>query len=206
MCSVKILIRLRECWANISESLLGKHFQRYIFWRCGSNSHIHRTSPLPFSQVSLFPIATFLTFILLHCSWCQCHEAAIEHLQVLQHSGDYISFPLLVKGLNITGSRFLFCNVFFVSKGNLFDVYFTICMLYIRKPALGHERSAKIQISLLVCEVWSEAWLGALWIAKDAKFHLENIGSDRPARMLRLTWVFNWRTSEGTFSHVMAYI
>ena len=33
---VTILIRLREC-AGWSESLLGTHFRKYVFWHCGSN-------------------------------------------------------------------------------------------------------------------------------------------------------------------------
>ena len=37
---------------------------------------------------------------------------------------------LLMKGLNKNrDSHFLICSVFFVSKGNLFDVYFTILQL-----------------------------------------------------------------------------
>ena len=49
-----------------------------------------------FSSVvcSLFPKAIFLTFILLHCSWCQCPVATVERLPVHHHSADCISFPL----------------------------------------------------------------------------------------------------------------
>ena len=36
---------------------------------------------------------------------------------------------LLMKSLNKTETIFLICSVFFVSKGNLFDVYFTISFI-----------------------------------------------------------------------------
>ena len=85
--------------------------------------------------------------------------AAVEHLPVLYHSADYISFPLIslvplwtfedgvllmytLEGVSsvanfITAyevsinqdSHFLICGVFFVSKGNLFDVYYTTLQL-----------------------------------------------------------------------------
>ena len=85
---------------------------------------------------SLFLKAIFLTFILLHCSWCSCRVAAAERLPVLHHSADYISFPLRSLGLlwyiwectlegissvayliiayevNKTDSHFLICSVF----------------------------------------------------------------------------------------------
>ena len=35
----------------------------------------------------------------------------------------------------------------------------------------GHVRQAKIQISLRIRAVWSESYLGAFWIANDAKFN-----------------------------------
>ena len=40
----------------------------------------------------------FLTFILLHCSWCLCRVTVVERLLVLYHSADYISFPLELLG------------------------------------------------------------------------------------------------------------
>ena len=50
---------------------------------------------------------------------------------------------------------------------------------------------AKIQISLGIRAVWSEASLGAFWIAADAKFlHADIEDSDQTARIRRLIWVF----------------
>ena len=59
----------------------------------------------------------------------------------------------------------------------------------------GHMPPAKIQIRLRIRAVWSESSLGALWIAKDAKFlHANNENSDLTAQMCRLIWVFVGRT------------
>ena len=56
-------------------------------------------------------------------------------------------------------------------------------------------RSAKIQIRLHICAVWSESSLGEFWIAKDAMlFHAGNEDSDQTARMRRRIWVFVERT------------
>ena len=62
-------------------------------------------------------------------------------------------------------------------------------------------RSAKIQISLCVCVVWSESSLGAFRITNDAKFlHSDNEYSDQIAMMGKLTWVFVGRAHEKVLS------
>ena len=76
----------------------------------------------------------------------------------------------------------------------------------VRKSSFGHERSAKIQISLRIRAVWSESSLDAFWIAKDAKFvHAGIEESDLTARMRRLIWVFG-QTLKVTFFRVTAQI
>ena len=50
LCSLKILIRLRE-YAGCSESSLGAHIQRYVVWRCGS-SKIQLTLVISTSLIS----------------------------------------------------------------------------------------------------------------------------------------------------------
>ena len=68
--------------------------------RCRLHECLWRVSikpRLPFSNpkcVFLFPKAIFLTFIILHCSWCKCRVAVVERLPVLHHSADYISLLL----------------------------------------------------------------------------------------------------------------
>ena len=65
----------------------------------------------------------------------------------------------------------------------------------VRKRAVAHARPAKILISLRIRADWSESSLGAIWIAKDAKFlHADNEDSNQTARMRRLIWVFVGRT------------
>ena len=56
----------------------------------------------------------------------------------------------------------------------------------VRKRTFRYMRPAKIQISLRI-RAGSESSLGALWIAKDAKFlHADNEYSDQTARMRML--------------------
>ena len=55
----------------------------------------------------------------------------------------------------------------------------------VRKRTFGHVRPAKIQISLRICAGWSESSLGALWIAKDAKYlYADSEAADAPADLL----------------------
>ena len=57
----------------------------------------------------------------------------------------------------------------------------------VRKRTLVHGRPAKVQISLCIRTVWSEASLGAVWADKDAKFlHPDNENSGQTARSSRL--------------------
>ena len=68
-------------------------------------------------------------------------------------------------------------------------------------------RIEAIQISLRICDVGSEASLGAFRIAKDAKFlHSDNEDSGQTARKHMLIWVCWTHMSEGTFPHVAAQI
>ena len=59
--------------------------------------------PLPTPPSHLSPrlpvVLSFLTFILLHCSWCKCRVAAVKLLLVHQHSADDILFLLVSLGL-----------------------------------------------------------------------------------------------------------
>ena len=65
----------------------------------------------------------------------------------------------------------------------------------VRKGTCGHVRPAKIQISLRIHSVRSEASLGAFLIAKDTKcLHAESEDSDQTVIMQRLIYVFAWRT------------
>ena len=52
-------------------------------------------------------------------------------------------------------------------------------------------RPAKIQISLGIRPVWSEALMGAQWVAKDQSIpHVDNEDSDQTGRVPRLIYVF----------------
>ena len=58
-----------------------------------------------------------------------------------------------------------------------------------------HVRSAKIQIRLRICAVWSESSLSAFWIAKYAMIlHTDVIVLFQIARMHRLEWALDGRT------------
>ena len=75
------------------------------------------------------------------------------------------------------------------------------------KRTFGNVRPAKIQIRLRIRAVWSESSLGAFWIAKDAvstcgQRRLWSDHMDAQAN-LSLLWA---HMSEGTFSHVTAYM
>ena len=64
----------------------------------------------------------------------------------------------------------------------------------VRKYTIAQVREAKIQIGLRICAVWSESSLGAIWIAKDAKFlNANKEDSDQTARLI---WVFAGRTCD----------
>ena len=67
----------------------------------------------------------------------------------------------------------------------------------VRKSTLRHVPPVKILIRLRFCAVWSESWLGAFWIAKDAKFlHADNEDSDQTVQMYRLIWIHVGRTCQ----------
>ena len=56
--------------------------------------------------------------------------------------------------------------------------------LNVKKDTFGHVRPAKIQIRLRIRAVWSESSLGAVWLAKPAKFlHADNEDSDQTAQI-----------------------
>ena len=80
------------------------------------------------------------------------------------------------------------------SKKNKCDKKYSFKAFY---RTSGHVRPAKIQISLCIRAVWSEASLGTFWIAKGAKFlHAGTEDSGQPAWTRRLIWVFVGRTCE----------
>ena len=55
--------------------------------------------------------------------------------------------------------------------------------------------TAKTQISLGICPVWSESSLCAEWVAKDPSFlHADSEDSDQTGRMPSLIWVFARQT------------
>ena len=59
--------------------------------------------------------------------------------------------------------------------------------MYLRPP--------KTHTSLGIHQVWSEYSLGAQWVAKAPSFlYADSEDSDQTGRMLRLIWVFTWRT------------
>ena len=63
-----------------------------------------------------------------------------------------------------------------------FDIIFELQSQ--KKDTFGYALSAKIQISLRIRAVWSEPSLGAIRIAKDARFlHADNEDSDQAVRM-----------------------
>ena len=63
------------------------------------------------------------------------------------------------------------------------------------KPAKPPVRSAKTQISLGICPVWSESLLCAQCVAKDPRcLHTDSKDSDQTGRMPRLIWVFAGHT------------
>ena len=81
----------------------------------------------------------------------------------------------------------------------------------VRKCTFGHVRPAKIQISLRIRAGWSESSLGAIWIAKDAKFlHADNEDSDQTARMCRSIWIFSGvhmhKIRFLTYRHICTYV
>ena len=65
-----------------------------------------------------------------------------------------------------------------------------------RKRTFGHERPAKIQISLRIRAVWSESSLGAFLDSRGCKVFLraDNEDSNQTARMHSLIWVFDGRS------------
>ena len=63
-------------------------------------------------------------------------------------------------------------------------------------PSKLYMRTAKTQISLRIRAAWSESSHSSPRIAKDPKCLLEDSeNSDQAGWMLRLIWVFAWRTS-----------
>ena len=101
---VKILIRLREC-AGWSESSLGAHVRRYVFWRCGSNRkdyniddktgiefmilHLKLRNTLLFSGfksvlTNILNVNTFLSPVKIKpqllCYCCHLHEETVIRL------------------------------------------------------------------------------------------------------------------------------
>ena len=57
----------------------------------------------------------------------------------------------------------------------------------LRKCIFRHVRPAKNYINLRMRTVWSESWLGVVWITKDAKFlHADNEDTDQTTQMCRL--------------------
>ena len=76
-----------------------------------------------------------------------------------------------------------------------------------QKCTVGHVRTVKIQISLCNRAGWSESSLGAIWIAKDARFlHTDKVDSDQTAWMRRLIWVRLVHMSKGEFSRVEVWM
>ena len=75
-----------------------------------------------------------------------------------------------------------------------------------RKRILGHIRQAKIQISLHIRAVRSEASLGTFWLAKLAKFlHVDNEDSDQIVRMRSLILSLRRAHMTTTFSDVSVH-
>ena len=68
------------------------------------------------------------------------------------------------------------------------------------KPNKMSVRSAKTQISLGICPVWSESSLCAQWVAKDPSYlQADREDSDQTGQMPRLIWVFSGRKVTVTF-------
>ena len=73
---------------------------------------------------------------------------------------------------------------------------------------ISHVHPLKVLIRLRVRAVWSESFLGAFWIAKDAKFlHAYNENSVQTTWMRRLIWVFVRRICQKVrFSLIAAHM
>ena len=72
--------------------------------------------------------------------------------------------------------------------------FFGVC-IWATKTNKMTMRSAKTQISLGICPVWSESSLYTQWVAKGPSFlHADSKDSNQTGQMPRLIWVFAGRT------------
>ena len=95
-------------------------------------------------QISLLSMVTFFFYLVL--------------LPLVQYSNFRREFlPMLHFCLYYCNIRRHSCTAYNLSK----------CPA---KSTSWHGRPAKTQISLRICAVWSESWMGALWVAKGTKF------------------------------------